>query len=229
MSKLFSIFILILTAGIINAQEKTRSYDYKDFSEVAVGSGMKVTITQSDDYNIQIKADEDDFDDIEVEKKGNKLRIYIDSWGFFRSRSNIYVNIKMPVLNDLDLSGGTKAKVKMDNSGKKFAADLSGGSEMNGELTCGDIEIDLSGGSRMNLTGSGNNLDANGSGGSIFKLKDFSVKNISCNLSGGSQATVNIDGSLESNQSGGSRLVYYGNAKSVNTNSSGGSSISRGD
>lgn len=231
---LFSILILLsFLSSAALADTKTKTYNYKDFSGVSVGSGMHVTISQSGSYSISITADERDFEDLKVEKRGNGLQIYYNrsGWGWFghHRRGDVEIKISMPALASIDLSGGAEGNLKMDIGNKSFSAETSGGSELKGNLNCGNISVETSGGSRIELTGKGENLNADGSGGSKIKFKNFSVKNVNADLSGGSTAWVNMNGTLNADQSGGSHLYYYGNVSLGNTSFSGGAGISKGE
>lgn len=233
---LFSLALLMfvfLTTSVSLAGEKTRTYDIKNFTGVSVGSGMHVTVTQSDNYSISITADEKDFKDLTVEKRNGSLDIYYDrsgwSWFGHHRRGDVEIKITMPELTSMDLSGGAEGDISMNVEGKSFSAETSGGAEIRGTLTCGNLSVETSGGSKVELSGKGNNLTADGSGGSKIKLKNFAVKNVNADLSGGSVVWVNMNGTLNSDQSGGSRLYYYGNVSLGNTSFSGGSGVSRGD
>jgi len=224
-------FVTLITANAYSADKVTKTFNFKDFTSVDVSSGMYLNVTQSDSYSIEIKADESDFKYLEVEKDGETLKIYFHKsfFSFFKRHNKVEINITMPALKGLDLSGGSNANIKMDNSSKSFSADLSGGSYLEGNLTCGDVSFDFSGGSSANLTGNGKDVKLEGSGGSKFKLKDFSVDNVNADLSGGSHATVTMNGTLNTEQSGGSRITYYGNMTLGQTDFSGGSGVSKGD
>ena len=228
--------LVILTLFLIipktySSDRNTKTYSYKNFNAVEVSSGMNLKVTQSDSYSIEVTADQDDFKHLIVEKDGNYLKFYIKrdfflfNWG---RHHKIDVNIKMPSLTGLSLSGGSTANITMDVSSKDFSAELSGGSSINGNLKCGNIEFELSGGSWVELSGNGKNLKAEGSGGSEFKLKNFSVIDVDSDLSGGSQVFVTMNGTLNTEQSGGSHLTYYGSASLGNTDFSGGSGVSKG-
>lgn len=233
----FSSFLILLLLSFLSttvlADSKTKTYDYKDFKGVSVGSGMHVTVTQSNSYSITITADERDFKDLVVEKRGNSLHIYYDHsvWGWFghHRKGNVKIKITMPELTAIDLSGGAEGNITMEVPGKSFSAETSGGAQLMGNLTCGNISVETSGGSKVELSGKGKNLEADGSGGSRIKLKDFSVKDVNADLSGGSTVWVNMDGTLNSDQSGGSHLYYYGNVSLGNTSFSGGAGISKGN
>lgn len=224
---LISAVYLISTANIYPADRVTKKYDYKDFGKVEAGYGMLVNISQSSSYSIEINAEEADFEYLKVEKSGNTLEIYIDK-NNYRRHGDIKVKIQMPSLTGLDLSGGAQAKLSMDIK-DSFNGGFSGGSELSGNLSCSDINLEISGGSVIKLIGKGADLTADASGGSIFHLKDFEVKDVHADLSGGARLEIKMNGTLNVDASGGSRVVYYGNGRIGQTDFSGGSGISQGD
>ena len=229
----FSVILAVFLFSAVSALAKTvtKEYDYKDFTSVDVGAGMRLTVTQSDSYSIKVKADDDDIKDLEVKKSGSELSFSFKKSGWFNwsRHGRVEITITMPSLRALDLSGGAMGNIKMVISGKSFTADISGGAGLDGELTCGNASFDVSGGGRVRLTGSGADLNIEGSGGAMFRLKDFSVKNVNADLSGGTHATITMNGTLNTDQSGGSRIVYYGSVTLGNTDFSGGSGINKGD
>lgn len=222
------LIILFCAFSLVHAEDVTKTYNNRDFTSVSAGYGMKVTITQSDKYSVEVKSSEKIMEYLKVDQSGDELKIYIDRKSF-SVRGDIYVNITMPMLTELSLSGGAIGRIKMDAGTRNFEAELSGGAQLRGNLICGDLSMELSGGSRTELNGKGKDLDISGSGGSAFLLKDFFVRNVESSLSGGSNATVSMDGELNTDQSGGSSLRYHGKAVLGRTSFSGGASAERAD
>lgn len=228
---LFMLAFLFVLSSSTQADVITKTYNFKDFHMVDISSGMHFNVTQSDNYSIEVKVHEEDEKYLLVRKRGEKLEISFrkSGWFNFRRHKTVEINITMPELTNLGLSGGSITNIKMDISSKSFSADLSGGTILKGNLNCGDIHFDLSGGSQVELTGKGNNLSVDGSGGSMIKFKKFFVKNVDAELSGGYQVTINMNGTLNTDQSGGSQIIYYGNATIGHTDFSGGSGVSKGE
>jgi len=167
-------------------------------------------------------------DYIDVYKSGNTLKIRPQWNRSFRSVTLI-AKITMPDLYEIKLSGGSRASISGFNSSHDLSVGLSGGSSVTGNITAGDAYFDLSGGSQVNLQGTADDLDVNGSGGSQLELEAFSVNNADINLSGGGRATVNVNGALDVNLSGGSHVTYIGEPTSIDRNLSGDSTVSKSD
>jgi hypothetical protein len=225
---IYCLFIWVMISVLNYAGDRTtKKYDFNDFRKVEVGYGMLLTVTQSSSYEITIDAEEADFEYLKVEKKGATLDIYIDK-NYYHKKGDIIINIKMPELTALDLSGGAQGKITMDIK-NDFNCELSGGSGLSGSLNCQNIYMEISGGSTVNFKGKGNDFDTDASGGSISYLKDFRVKNVEADLSGGSRLEINLSGTLNVDASGGSRVIYFGSANIGTTDFSGGSGISKGE
>ena len=73
--------------------------------------------------------------------------------------------------------------------------------------------------------GEANDLTIDASSGSHLDLSDFTAHNINIELSGGSRATINLDGTLNADLSGGSSLQYAGDPTTENIQQSGGSTV----
>ncbi len=216
-----------LTVPFVAAE--TRDLHFSGFTGVSVGWGIGVDITQGSDFQVQVTGDSQDLDELKVEKEGDVLTFSHKSrWGGWNRHGKLSVSIVMPALTSLDLSGGSQGRISMDVASKSFSAELSGGAGLKGQLRCRDIKLGLSGGAELHLSGQGGNLTIDGSGGSTCDTREFAVSNVDSELSGGSNATINMNGELNANQSGGSEIIYYGNATLGHTDSSGGSRIRKG-
>jgi len=229
MKRLLYLFLsVLLIQGISLANEITKKYDFKDFTEVNVSRGMNVSIMQSDSYSVEVTAEQEDIDHLKVEKDGDALSFFTakERYSF---KEDVRITINMPSLTAIHLSGGSEGNLTMDISSKSFAAGLSAGSELKGELSCGNIILALSGGSEITLKGKGSDAEISGSGSSTFNLKEFSVRNVNSQLSGGSIIKITMNGTLNTMQSGGSNIVYYGKVDLKNTMFSGGSGVEKGE
>jgi len=186
----------------------------------------KVEITKSSTFSVEITTDDNVQEYLKVTKSGETLEIGLELGRIYGSVT-LRAKITMPDLYKLDLSGGSRASITGFSSSHDFSVGLSGGSRLEGDMTAADADFDLSGGSWVDLTGSADDLDVNSSGGSQLDLEAFSVNNADVNLSGGSRATVNVNGTLDVNLSGGSKVLYVGEATLGDVDLSGGSTVNR--
>jgi len=199
---------------------------FSDFSSVDAASGFKLEISQSNSYSILIEADDNALEYIDVRKSGDTLVIGVEL-GYNFKLVTLNAEITMPELHSLELSGGAKVILEGFNATNQFSVNLSGGSTLRGEFaTSKDVNLDLSGGSVLTeLVGEANDLIIDASSGSVLDLSNFAVHDASVELSGGSISTINLDGRLDADLSGGSQLWYIGDPILGNIETSSGSNI----
>ena len=203
---------------------RTQTYDYTDFACVDVGHAFSVKITRSDSYSISITAPENVFNVIQVSKVGETLKIGLTSPVPIRGAK---AEITMPDLHALNFSGATKGTITGFSSSNDFDLKLSGASSLEGDIQAGDAMVMLSGASKAKLDGSANDIDINASGASGIDLSRFPVNNAQVLLSGASNGTVNLNGRLDADLSGASKLSYIGEPTMGDINTSGGSTLSK--
>jgi hypothetical protein len=185
----------------------TQTQPFSDFTSVSISSGFAFVITQSNSYSVKTTTDDNLQNYVQVSKLGNTLSVGLKA-GYSVTTSTLKVEISMPSLNRLELSGGSHGNVARSISTSNF-------------------EIDASGGSIIQMQGQANDLTVHGSGGSQLNLSNFAVRNANVNLSGGARTEINVSGRIDATLSGGSHLFYSGNPTLGNIDVSGGSAIER--
>jgi len=223
----FTGFLPSLTGTIVGSGKLvTKDMDFSDFAALDIESGFKIEITQSSSYSISITADDNVMKRVEVSKTGDTLKIGLKP-GIEYKTLTLKAEITMPELHELGASGGTHGAVEGFSTSNEFVLDLSGGSNLKMmDMSFGDIDITLSGGSTIEIEGEAEDMLLGASAGSTLNLSDFQVQNANVNLSGGSHGTINLDGRLDCDLSGGSRLQYVGEPTMGDITTSGGSTLS---
>ncbi len=202
-----------------------KQYDLTGFTRVEIGHGARLTVSQGAAFATTVTADDNLSQYLIVEKRGDTLYIGLQP-GSYRNFT-LRANVTMPAMRGLILSGGSHTDIAGFRSTEYLDLNISGGSQLDGELQAGVAAITASGGSRVTLKGASTGLSLNSSAGSPIELGEFvTTGNAGVTLSGGTRATINLSGRLDANLSGGSTLRYRGSPTLGTVNSSGGSQIS---
>ena len=208
----------------------TEQFDYTDFANIEVSNVFEVEISQSDTYSIDITADDNIMEYVTIDRSGDTLRVGLKIGYSYRSITAV-AKIDMPDIKQFVLSGASGAiindfasagNVNIDVSGASsltlsglscadIGIEVSGASNLNGNLNAAEAVFNISGASRLSLTGLGQDLKATVSGASNMDLDSFVVDNLDINVSGASTAVVNTEGTLDADVSGASSLQYIGN------------------
>jgi hypothetical protein len=118
--------------------------------------------------------------------------------------------VTLPELAALDLSGACQATITSFQSANPFDADVSGASQLRGNIEVGDARFDVSGASQVTLRGSAGEVTVDASGASSVDLADFPLANANVKAGGASEVTVNASGMLDVDASGASNVYYAG-------------------
>ncbi|MFC1942432.1 head GIN domain-containing protein [Chloroflexota bacterium] len=232
-------------------ETETRQYAFSEFTRVDISSAFSYEIMQSDTYSISITANNNLFDDIKVAQEGRTLIIGMEipgaPWTIFNVDPSLKAVITMPRLDGLDSSGATHGTISdfistddlditvsgasrlelVEISAGDVSFEVSGASKVIGDIEGKNMELEASGASTVQLKGSADSIAADGSGASHLKLADLKVGNASVTLSGASNGTIYLDGSLDARLSGSSTLAYIGEPTLGITDISGASKLKR--
>ena len=202
----------------------TKEYDLSGFSKLAVGHAFQVDVTQGPKHSVALTVDDNLVEYLDVTTSGETLRIKFQPNLSVRS-ATLKAAVVMPELTGLDLSGAVRATVAGFSSEKSLDAELSGASNLRGDIKNGDARFDLSGASRVGLRGSAGTLRITASGASKADLEEYRSGQTSVNASGASKVNISPSGHLEAEASGASTVTYGGEPDDVKANTSGASSV----
>jgi hypothetical protein len=209
-----------------SGRSTTEEYDFSGFTRVNVGSAFEVDITQGGDYAVAVTVDDNIVQYLDVRVDGDTLRIGLRPSVRFGFRNTVLrAEITMPDIEGLDLSGATRSRVDSFSNDKTVDIEVSGASQLNGNISSGEMNIEASGASRVELTGETGALDARASGASTLRLQDLASADTRVDASGASTVVVNPSGRLTGDASGASTVRYAGSPSTVQVNTSGASSV----
>jgi hypothetical protein len=205
----------------------TRTYDERDFTEVATGYGATIDITAGDEYAVTVEMDDNLEPYVEVTNTGGRLSILLSDNMKIFTNTRLNIDITMPELKGISLSGGSIGTITGFGSQQPFHVELSGGSVLHGDIESSYTGVDISGGSQIDLTGTSGDLELNASGGSFAFLGGFTVEDVTLDVSGGGEMKIHPTGTIRGHASGGAMVQYDGNPTSVEVQTSGGAQVSK--
>ncbi len=205
---------------------ETETYAFTDFNKVEISSAFEFEIEQSSSYSIEITVDDNIMEYVRVSQDGQTLKIGLRPATWI-GPATLKASVTMPELNGLDISGASRGTVSDFISTEDLDIMVSGASRVTGDIVASNVDFDISGASTVQLEGSASDMDANVSGASSLKLDDFIVNNADVDFSGASSGTINLNGRLDADLSGASRLWYIGEPTMGNIDTSGASSLSK--
>ncbi len=181
----------------------------EEFTVVRASEGLDVYVTQDDEFDITVEADENVIDLIATDIRDGRLKIHtIENIG--RATKKIYVSL--PDITGLESSSGADLVVRESIEANKISLDASSGSDLQVALTADEVEADSSSGADIKISGEANVFYADASSGSDIKARDFKVKTCNAGASSGADISVYVTESLTAHASSGGDISYSGEA-----------------
>lgn len=189
-----------------NVEEEKREVT-SEFSEVSAAEGIDVYLTQGDEFEIVVEADENVLDLIATDINDNRLRVHtVENIG--RATKKVYITL--PAVTLLRTSSGAEITSKNTLNASNIELSASSGSEINLDLNAREVDADTSSGADIKLRGSAQTLYADASSGSDIRAKDFKVSNCVADASSGADISVWVEDNLTAEASSGADISYGG-------------------
>jgi hypothetical protein len=212
----------------------TQQYEGTGFTNIQVSGGFEVEVTPASQYSVSVTVPENWLKDLNVENTNGTLKVNFDwddiVWNGWNVNHQPKLQVSMPELKILDVSGATMAtakgfqtaedfklvvsgasKVDFDIEAYDTSVTVSGASKATGQLKAHDVKINLTGASTTDINGNAESVNLQSSGASSAKLNNFTVADARVELSGASHAGVALTGGMDVFLSGASSLDYFGN------------------
>jgi len=211
--------ILVLSASLALSQ---KSYDVKDFNQISLASSIKAYVSIGDNYEVTAKGDEDDLEDLEIYVKNNDLIIKRkSSWGWNWGGSKIEVNITLPEIEELSVSGSGSLKVMDKFNAGDLRLSVSGSGNMELDTDSKIVDASISGSGKIKAKGSAEEIDVKISGSGGFRGEELKATHCEAKISGSGSCEVYAVESINAKISGSGSVRYAGDPKKVNSHSSG--------
>lgn len=211
----FTIALIAMVLCPLAVQGAYMSNRYvKDFNQIDLGISGDVYITIGSTFEVILEGDEYLLDEIVTEVRNGKLSIEykkpIKKWN---SSKKITVNITMPNVEGLSVSGSGTITMKEPLMSDSFVANISG----SGNIYLNDVHMkqgkcNISGSGDVYLNGNGeiNDLEISIAGSGNFEAKDIITDDLIASVTGSGDCKCNVSDNLTANIVGSGRIYFYG-------------------
>ncbi|SHI89299.1 head GIN domain-containing protein [Pseudozobellia thermophila] len=190
-----------------------KDFTVSDFDRLKVSHAFDVYVTFSEDEeNIRIEANDNLHKRIVVAREGNGLVVKLKKYTTVRGNPTLKAFINARDISEIDLSGAASLTLETPWDTDRARIELSGASDLNGEIIADYLDIDMHGASEGDIYGEVKSVHAKLSGSSDLRDYDMQVERLNIDLSGASEAFLTATESIDVEASGASTLNYKGPA-----------------
>jgi hypothetical protein len=195
------------------------------FNSLEVGGAFRVFLIQGDKEALTVEADENLLEVIKTSVAGNTLKI--STTEDINDSEALYIYLTITDLKEMEISGACKLtcenKIKLND----LDMECSGASDVELKLAANDLDLDFSGASQVNMFGSANEVSLDLSGASDLDAFEMEADKYSADVSGASNAKINVRSELSVDVSGAANLRYKGEPRLLQTDVSGASTLKK--
>ncbi len=210
-------------SGSGNVVSETRTIT--GFDQITVGGAFDLFITIGDGWHIEVVADDNLMERIQIETIGKTLRIGMTPSTNLRRYKELKVHVTMPAIRELKTSGASTAVFTNAVRQPMLVLSSSGASDIRLSVEVDELYVNSSGSSDVHISGFAAFAEVSASGSSDFRGQNFECAVASVRLSGSSDMWATITQRVTGSLSGSSDLRIVGGSPVVDVRTSGSSGV----
>lgn len=195
----------------------------ESFSIIKATEGLDVYLTQSNEAEIAVEADENLHDLILTEIENGVLKIHTKQSIGRASAKKIHVSFKD--ISSIVSTSGSDVYSTNTISADELTLKSTSGSDMKLSINATILNCTSTSGSDLRLSGKTQKLIAQATSGSDIKAGDLEAESSQVKATSGADITVNTSKELTASATSGGDIKYYGNPEKVNKNNSSAGSV----
>ena len=220
---IYLLTVLICITNIVNAtpiiiKQSSISEDrlVSGFDGVASSGNVDVIMKMGSKESLRLEGDTDAIADFITEVKGKtlnirpKTKLYNDN-KFKNTKVIAYVTFKY--LNRLILSGSGEMRVESPINGGNFLTTLSGSGKIKLNASIRSYVGVISGSGTVSMTGATEDANITLSGSGKFSGKEFSIQDLSTQISGSGSIEAKVSDNIHAVMSGSGSIYYSGDPR----------------
>jgi hypothetical protein len=182
---------------------KTESRAVGSFSKIDLSGSPEVRVAVGSDTSVAVTADDNILPIIETKVEGDTLRI--NSKQSYSTSLGVKVNITVPSLNGVSISGSGDIKVT--------------------GLKAGDMDVSVTGSGNLTLSGGVDGLHARIVGSGDLRAGELAAKRVRVAVTGSGDAAVRATEELDASVTGSGDVRYFGHPHQVRRSVTGSGNI----
>jgi hypothetical protein len=210
-------------SGSGNVVSETRTIT--NFDQITVGGAFDLFVTIGDRYHVEVVADDNLMERIQIEVIGKTLRIGTTPGTNLRRYTDLEVHVTLPVIRELKTSGAATAVFTNAVRQNGLTLSSSGASDIRLSVEADELYVSTSGSSDVHISGFAAFVEVSASGASDFRGQDFECAVASVRLSGSSDMSAVITQKVSGSLSGSSDLRILGGNPEIDVRTSGSSGV----
>ena len=188
---------------------KTESRTATDFHAIDLSLAGEVEFSVSDQYSVEVQAQENLLPILKTEVEHGKLKIYFSE--NVNHSEDIKIRVSAPSFDALSVAGSGVIRAMTSVKADNMDLNVSGsGSVYMAQGEFGDVDCDISGSGSIELGGRANMLQADVAGSGEVQAKALTANALDAAISGSGTVACHVVQTLKADISGSGEVFYLG-------------------
>ncbi|HLN20390.1 MAG TPA: head GIN domain-containing protein [Bacteroidales bacterium] len=216
MKRFYAVVAIIMVLSPLMQAQKTEKRNLSGFTEVSMGIPGELYVKIGSPFSVELSGNSDEIDNIETEVSSGKLVIRREN-NRFLTNSKVTVNITMPSIEGLSVSGSGKAEIQDAVAGADdlYLSVSGSGSILAGKIEADNISCTISGSGNIRISGAGSSdsgkITISGSGS--YSGGSLEIDRLNVTVSGSGNCLCNAGDELTALVSGSGNIIYRGDPR----------------
>ena len=202
--------------------------DLDGFTGVKVSSGIDVYLSQGNNFEVKVEADENLHEVILTELEGKMLVVKTERVNIRNAKSK-KVHVTLPELTALKISSAGDCVGQTSFICEDLNLSISSAGDLSLEVEAGRIDLDISSSGDASLSGSADEFNVSLSSAGDLNAFDLLAGKVDVNVSSAGDARVHATEEISMSASSAGNIYYRGDAKVIHSHSSSAGNISHRD
>ena len=209
--------------GRITTETRTAS----SFTDIDVGTSIRVEITQSKSHTIEVEAEENLLPYVVTEISGKELHIHFKKGVSIKANEPIIVHVNMADLREIDAGSASSVTTTSLFKGTDLAVECGSSAQVEVEFEGNSVRADVGSAGRVELRGAVNSVDLEVSSAGVINAGELKAKNAKVEANSAGSMSVYASERLDADASSAASIRYKGNPREVFTDSSSAGRVNR--
>jgi hypothetical protein len=207
-----------------NVVEKSR--DISGFTGIHVSSGIDVYLSEGNEFEVRVEADENLHDVIETEIKGEILDVGTDHVNIRKAKAK-RVHVTLPELETLKISSAGDCEGQTKFHCEDLRIGISSAGDLTIEVEAEEINLDISSSGDARISGSTGKFDVSLSSAGDLHAFDLVAEKVDVSVSSAGDARVHANEEISMRASSAGSIYFKGGAEVVHQSKSSAGDIIR--
>ena len=229
---LFVLFLVVVFIAACVTQSGSgkmvqRTMSVESFDKVDVSNGINLILRYGTTDKLQIEADDNIMDDVEIDVSGGTLHISLNGNGY--SDTHVTVTAYTTSLSSIDASSAADVEVEeLIKKVDRMKITASSAANVNAIIDADDVQLEASSSAHITVTGKCRNLDAEASSASEIDAYELLSENAKADGSSAANIKLHASVSLDADATSACNIHYKG-SPTVKSETSSAGSVSKAD